>query len=295
MTGKPSNPVSHFGKQLKKERLAHGWSLPELSRRSGIDAGHLSRIENGKRPPTEKVALAADRAFPERRGWFYEYWSELQAWSEVPSYFKPWAEYEMSAKVLRAWSPGNLNGLLQTADYAQCQISIEPRVTAGQVAERVANRMARQQRVLHRDDDPPKGWFLVSITSLRNMPASIRPAQLRHLLEVAEMPNVTVQVVPECWHPGMSAGFIVADGAAYTEGVAAGQVYADEDSVSRFAERFDSIRAEAMRASESSALIREMINREQLAKVQLLKWRRRRVRGDGLGPGPDPGEGHLRP
>ena len=53
MAGTAANPVSHFGKQLKKERLAHGWSLPELSRRTGIDAGHLSRLENGKRPPTE--------------------------------------------------------------------------------------------------------------------------------------------------------------------------------------------------------------------------------------------------
>lgn len=47
-----------------------GWSLPELSRRTGIDAGHLSRIENGKRPPTEAIALACDAVFPERRGWF---------------------------------------------------------------------------------------------------------------------------------------------------------------------------------------------------------------------------------
>src|ERR1700734_3054234 len=67
MTGKVTNPVSHFGRQLKKERLARGWSLPELSRRTGIDAGHLSRLENGKRPPTEAIALACDDVFPERR------------------------------------------------------------------------------------------------------------------------------------------------------------------------------------------------------------------------------------
>jgi hypothetical protein len=55
-------------------------------------------------------------------------------------------------------------------------------------------------------------------------------------------------------------------------------VYADEDSASAFGARFDSIRGEAMRVSESVALIREMINRERLAKVQLLKRGRRRVR-----------------
>lgn len=65
-----SNPISYFGRQVKKERLARGWGLVELSERTGIDAGHLSRIENGKRPPTEKVAKECDRVFAERRGWF---------------------------------------------------------------------------------------------------------------------------------------------------------------------------------------------------------------------------------
>jgi ribosome-binding protein aMBF1 (putative translation factor) len=63
------NPSTHFGRQVKKERLARGLSLRELSARSGIDYSHLSRIEGGKRPPTEAVADALDAAFPERRGW----------------------------------------------------------------------------------------------------------------------------------------------------------------------------------------------------------------------------------
>ena len=60
MTDKKSeNPaLSHFGRQMKKERLARGWGLDELSRRTGINPGHLSRIENGRRPPTEALAVA---------------------------------------------------------------------------------------------------------------------------------------------------------------------------------------------------------------------------------------------
>ena len=66
------NPATHFGRQMKKERLARGWSLREFSAHTGINIGHASRIENGKRPPTEKVAAACDIAFPERKGWFSE-------------------------------------------------------------------------------------------------------------------------------------------------------------------------------------------------------------------------------
>jgi transcriptional regulator with XRE-family HTH domain len=273
------NPASHFGRQVKKERLARGLSLPELANVTGIDGGHWSRIENAKRPPTEKIALACDRAFPDRRGWFYEYWSELQSWSEVPPWFKPWGEFEMSAALLRSWFPEILDGLLQTESYARALMSLYPGITPEQLAERVANRMARQQRVLYRDN-PPKAHFLVDITALQRMPSAVRNGQLRRLLEVAALPNVTLQVVPVCWHAGMSAGIVLADSMAYTETLISGQVYGDEQSVSSLTSRFASLAAESMRASESEALIREMIQRDRLAKVQLLRRSGQRLRRD---------------
>jgi hypothetical protein len=58
------SPVTHFGKQVRKERLARGWSIHEMSARTGIAAGHLSSIENGKRPPTENLANKLDAMFP---------------------------------------------------------------------------------------------------------------------------------------------------------------------------------------------------------------------------------------
>jgi len=273
------NPSSHFGRQLKKERLSRGWSLDELQGHTGINAAHLSRIENGHRPPTEKVAKACDSAFPERRGWFLDYFTDLQKWSEVPSWFRPWAEYEMSTTTLRAWSPSVIPGLLQAEDYARVIVSEGPDVTAEKVAECVANRMARQKRVLFRDD-PPRAWFLVDITSLRRMPAShpVMATQLRHLITVSELPNVTIQVVPECVHAGLNGGFTLADGAAYAESVVSGQAFTDQQTASTLARRFDTIRGEAMRVSESAALLREMAAHERLAQVKLQRRQRRGLR-----------------
>ena len=90
MTDISVNPLTHFGKQVKKERLARGWSLPELARQTGIDAGHWSRIERGVRPPTEFVAEACDRVFPERKGWFGEYYRDSRSWA--PPGFRSWTE-----------------------------------------------------------------------------------------------------------------------------------------------------------------------------------------------------------
>jgi ribosome-binding protein aMBF1 (putative translation factor) len=61
--------AGHFGRQMRRDRLAHGWSITELAKRSGISGAHLGRIESGLRPPTVRVADALDKVFPERRGW----------------------------------------------------------------------------------------------------------------------------------------------------------------------------------------------------------------------------------
>ena len=98
--------------------------------------------------------------FPERRGWFYDWYSESRTWSEVPPGFRSWSEYEDSATVLRVWSPSIVDGLLQTQDYARALLATSPRVTDDTVSARLENRMERQRRVIMRQD-PPSASFAV--------------------------------------------------------------------------------------------------------------------------------------
>jgi transcriptional regulator with XRE-family HTH domain len=257
MTGKEGNPLSHFGRQLKKERTARGWSLPELSRRTGIDAGHLSRIENGKRPPTEAIALKCDEAFPERKRWFSEFYADSRAWA--PPGFRSWAEYEENAERVSDWYPGILTGLVQTEDYARAVLAAAPSAAAEVVAARLGSRMARQRRVLYRDS-PPAAWFVIDEMALyrRVGTPQVMASQMSHLLEVAARPKVTLTVMPAVIHPGNESGFVIADSAAYAEHVAGGYVFTDEETVSSLTARFDTLRAETYRASESLALIERM-------------------------------------
>jgi hypothetical protein len=256
MTGKSSgNPAfSHFGKQVKKERLARGWGLDELSRRTGLNPGHLSRIENGRRPPTEAVADACDAVFPERRGWFREYFEDSRTW--MPPGFRSWPEYEDRAARLSDWSPGVVTGMLQTEGYARSMLSTLPGATAEAVAARLANRMERQRRVLYRDA-PPSACYIVDHTALYRYvgSAEVMAAQMGRLLEVAAMPSVTLQVLPAMAHPATQSGFMVVEGAAYAEHVAGGYVYTDEETVSGLAQLFDTLRGECYRVSESLAII----------------------------------------
>lgn len=260
MAGKrDTSAAGHFGRQMRKERLAHGWSLGEFAQRTGYDAGHLSRIENGKRPPTQALAQACDRAFPERRGWFTDWYEESRTWAEVPPGFRSWSEIEGKAASLRAWAPSVIHGLLQTEDYATALLRTYPGVTDEVAASRLAARMERQRGVLQRDS-PPVMTFIVDEMALYRCVGTpeAMAGQMRQLHAVASMPLVTVQVLPAVAHPANASEFILTDSAAYAEHVAGGYVFTDEQTVSALAVRFDSLRAESYRASESAAMLERM-------------------------------------
>src|SRR5258708_242930 len=162
-----SNPVRYFGQRI------------------GYDPGQISRIENGKRPPTELFAQMCDQAFPDRDGWFGEFYAESRTWIATPPWFRSWVEHEQQAAALRIWQLGVLSGLLQTEQYARAILTVEPGVTDDQVSERLAARLARQA-VLTRDD-PPAAWFLVDEAVLHRCVGSahVMAAQLAHLAGLA--------------------------------------------------------------------------------------------------------------
>jgi transcriptional regulator with XRE-family HTH domain len=251
------SPATYFGRQMRKERLARGWSLREFSARTGINIGSASQIENGKRPPTGAVAAGCDVAFPERRGWFTEYYEESKSW--LPPGLRSWAEHEDKAARLEIWSPGIVHGLFQTEDYARVLIAALPGVTADVAAARLASRMERQRRVLMRED-PPQASYVLDHTALHRCVGSpeVMAGQMDHLAELSAMPHVTMQVLPAVGHPATASELIIADNnAAYTEHLAAGGVYTENDMVTRLERIFASIRGESYRASESVAMIRK--------------------------------------
>ena len=88
--------------------------------------------------------------------------------------------------------------------------------------------------------------------------ADVMAAQLAHLAGLARLPNVTIQVVPSIAHAGVLGGFAVAERAAYVETAVAGQVFEDADIIAGLLTRFDTLRNEAFRGSESLALIERM-------------------------------------
>ncbi len=273
MSGETSNPALHFGRELQRARIAAGLTLADLGRAMGYHKSQVSRVERGVRAPTEKFAQMCDLAFPGRAGWFLRFYRDSRQWSAMPPWFRNWIEHEQRAVNLRIWQPSSLSGLLQTEGYALALLRTFPGATADQVAERLAARMARQAILTREMPAAPMVWFLIDEAALRRRTGSplIMAGQLERLLTVAALPNVTVQVVPNVAHAELTGGFALAESvkgpAAYLETALSGQVFEDAQVVLELSTRFDALRTEALRGTESLRLIEKVASewRQQTA------------------------------
>jgi hypothetical protein len=115
----------------------------------------------------------------------------------MPDWFEAYVGLEEAALGIRTYEIQFIPGLLQTEDYARAVTLLgHPAAPAADIDRRVSLRMARQAVLTRRT--PSYLWAVIDEAALRR-PAG-RPGvmrrQLKHLLEAAERPNVTVQVIP---------------------------------------------------------------------------------------------------
>ncbi len=147
-----------------------------------------------------------DRERRKAKGW----WDDYTTLGVMQEY----VTLENAATAIRAWQSGFVPGLLQTPEYVR-GLREGPRSpsTPGRLREGdeefIAARLARQRRLI---DGPPLGLRAVLYEAvLRNLPLSPEAArgQLDHLTEVADLPNVALQVFPlgAGVHQGMNGPF----------------------------------------------------------------------------------------
>jgi len=128
-------------------------------------------------------------------GWWHEYGDVLPGW------FETYVGLEQAASVIRVYEPTLVPGLLQTEDYARAVMQLRHvQACASDVERRVALRMARQQFLTR--PDAPDLWVALDEAAVCRPVGSraVRRVQLQHLIEMAQRPNITLQVVP--WQVG---------------------------------------------------------------------------------------------
>lgn len=178
------------------------WADSKISRietaKSGVqpaDLRHLMTIY-GITDDAEREALLQVARDSKKKGWWQKYNDVL------PDWFQGYVGLEGGAAEIQTYETEIIPGLLQTPDYARAVTEATlVKADAGLIARAVELRMARQQAIT-RDDDPADLWAIISEAALQRVAgtAKIQREQLEHMIELAERPNVTIQVLP------MSAG-----------------------------------------------------------------------------------------
>ena len=259
-----ASPTHFFGSEVRRAREAAGLPQAQLGALVPCDKSVVSRIEAGLVQADEAFARTCDVAFPHLDGFFMRFWKDCQTWNTAfPAAFREFAAYEAEALTIWTFQHSLVPGLLQTEGYARAVLQRHPNVTSEQVAERVAARLTRQS-VLERPD-PPLLWVLLDENVLHRQVGGvmIMQDQMTHLAAMTRQPNIAVQLIPrEGAHVGLQGGFDMAQTpdalVAHLEHIAEGMTTDSPAIVAEASMRFDSLKADAYRRSESLILIEEM-------------------------------------
>ncbi|MFJ8402648.1 helix-turn-helix domain-containing protein [Streptomyces microflavus] len=184
-----------LGRALKFLREKAGLSLGQLAVKTRYDKSYLYRLETGKRLSKLAVMEDLDR-FYETGGLLVELWKVARR-EVFKDKYKEAARLELSARIMHLFTLG-IPGLLQTEDVARALLSgdQETESEAESVEEQVIARLDRQQ-LLYRNPAPTVR-IIIDEYGLRRQVGSAKvwEAQLEHLIAIAQLPMVTLQVLP---------------------------------------------------------------------------------------------------
>ncbi|HUZ23520.1 MAG TPA: helix-turn-helix transcriptional regulator [Streptosporangiaceae bacterium] len=266
-----SSALAFFGSELRRLREHAELTQAALAERTQYALPTVSAYETGKRIPSQDFAEGADKIF-ETDGYLVRLQGLVDALSVLP-WFRNRVEVERNAAEIREYESYQTPGLLQTEDYARAVISAGRPMLAPDAIERaVALRMTRQQ-ILEPDEDlpidqehTPRLWAILDEAALNRIvgSAEIMREQRQHLIELAHLPNITIQVIPNsdgvtCAY-GKAFTILTSSGngspVVYLEDIRNARYVRDRDEVAQYVLTFDHLRACALNDSRSLDLIR---------------------------------------
>ncbi|MFD8807149.1 helix-turn-helix domain-containing protein [Streptomyces sp. NPDC059597] len=263
-----------LGQELRRLREQKGMTAEEVADRLLVSQSKISRLENGRRSISQRdvrdlcgvyevedqrvvdslMEMARDSR---QQGWWHTF-------GDIP--YSVYIGLETDAQSLRVYEPQLVTGLLQTRAYAEALVrGALPETSTAEIDKRVNVRMRRQERVTA-EGNPLRLWVVLDEAALHRVVGSrlVMREQLEHLIEMCQLPHVTVQVLPfeAGAHPGLNGQYAIlefADAAdssvVYLEGVTSDLYLEKAPDVQKYAVMYEHLRAQSL----SVELSREFI------------------------------------
>lgn len=250
--------VSRIGHIENGRNTIRMLELDALMKLYGASAEHHEGLEELRKEASQ------------RRGWSSTY--------RLPTWLRTYVELETDASTMRSFETELIPGLLQTEQYAQ-RLHMAALFGPDETERFVAVRKRRQ---LHLTDDEAPLSFSAVVSEAAFQRAlgdpEVGPAQLAHVVEMVQRPNVTLHVLPFAdpepantgshrggLHPSMAGSFSVLTFAGdiappfgYQEHAIGGNLIDDQRDVRRLVEIWELLRDQALTPDVSLAWLAEL-------------------------------------
>ncbi|MDJ0382555.1 helix-turn-helix transcriptional regulator [Streptomyces sp. G-G2] len=257
-----SQLVAEIARIIRLEKGLTQDGLGELVRYTG---SAISAMETGAQPVSDQMLERLEEAIGDGRG-IFEVARRYVLLEKYPVRFRHFSRMEAKAFTISSYETLVVDGLFQTKEYARALINGGyPPVPKAKVDELVEARMARKALF---DRDPTAMIELIVEESVLSRPfgsEEILRGQLSSLARDARRDNVTVQVLPK--DQGLKGTYAGARGpmklveteehdhVVYLEIEDESILVSNRAKVSRLAQRYAKIRAQALSPEQSLGLI----------------------------------------
>ncbi|WP_455351191.1 helix-turn-helix domain-containing protein [Streptomyces sp. SYSU K217416] len=266
-----------LGMELRRLREEKGMTAEQVAERLLVSQSKISRLENGRRSISQRdvrdlceVYEVEDRRLVDslmqmakdsrQQGWWH-------AFGDIP--YSVYIGLETDAASLRVYEPQVVPGLLQTREYAEALIhGALPETAHTDIEKRVQVRLRRQERIAA-PDHPLRLWAVIDEAALRRLVGDrqLMIQQLEHLIEQAQLPHVTVQVMPFAMgaHPGVNGQYAVLEfpdasdsSVVYIEGVTSDLYLEKAADVQKYSVMYEHLRAQALNVDQTQQFIADI-------------------------------------
>ena len=282
----PPTPRSRrLGRELRRLRETRSLTQEAAAKLLKCSQQRIARIESGDIKPRPRdvleILVAYEVPHDQEQGLSLRAMAEelrepgwWQRLNTLPARYVTFIAYEAEAVELWQFQPTLIPGLIQTRGYANEVIRIGRETEAEEIAQRVEARLTRQDVLTTRQ--PPLRLHLI-ITEQALMlevgDADVRRDQLDHIIKVAALPNVTVQVLTLAAgaHLAVHGGFEVLTFGqgdpplGYIETLAGELFLESPEEIQRLTGVFEHLLSLALSPRESIKLVRE--KRHELRQV----------------------------
>jgi transcriptional regulator with XRE-family HTH domain len=269
-----------LGIQLRRLREAKGLTPDQAGYEIRASRSKISRVEHGRvgfkerdvRDLLSLYGVTDDQELARmlglarqanNQGWWAKY-DDI-----MPDWFESYVGLEQATSLIRTYELQFVPGLFQTEGYARVVTVLGHRAApASEIERRVSLRMQRQE--LLRSGDSPRLWAVIDESALRRPVGGrdVMRTQLRHLVDVADYPRVTLQVMPfsRGGHPAAGGSFTVLRFAepdlpdiVYIEQLTSALYLDRRDEVDHYMEVMNRLSAEAETPADSASLLQSII------------------------------------